>query len=104
MSFDVRITPDAEQDAEEILDWLIEQHAGETGARWSLRMSEAVESLAELPRRCKLAPEDASSPYEVRELLYGDKPHLYRLLFTIENEVVYVLHVRHGRILPLTRA
>jgi hypothetical protein len=33
----------------------------------------------------------------MRQLLYGRKPHLYRILFTIDGDVVYVLHVRHGR-------
>jgi hypothetical protein len=30
-------------------------------------------------------------------LLYGRKPHVYRVLFTIEGEAVYVLHILHGR-------
>jgi hypothetical protein len=30
-------------------------------------------------------------------LLYGHKPHIYRILFTIEDEVVYVLRIFHGR-------
>ncbi len=27
----------------------------------------------------------------------GFKPHVYRILFTISGDVVYVLHIRHGR-------
>jgi plasmid stabilization system protein ParE len=104
MAFEVRITPEAEQDATDILEWLIEQYAGETGLRWFLRMSDAMDSLTELPRRCKLAPENVTFPYEVRELLYGQKPHLYRILFTVEADIVYILRIRHGRRLPLTRA
>jgi hypothetical protein len=38
---------------------------------------------------------------EVRHLLYGRKPHTYRVLFTIEGSLVYVLHIRHGRREPL---
>ena len=33
----------------------------------------------------------------MRQLLYGRKPHVYRILFTIEGDVVYVLRIRHGR-------
>ena len=47
--------------------------------------------------RCPHAPENGRFPFEVRQLLYGRKPHVYRILFTIENETVYVLHIRHGR-------
>ena len=45
MAFEVRTTPDSEQDAAEILDWLMLHHAGETGLRWFLRMDEAIASL-----------------------------------------------------------
>src|SRR5215469_14715488 len=101
MAFEVRTTPEAEQEAIAILDWLLEQQAGETGLRWFTRMEAAIESLAEMPQRCKLAPENKSFPFEVRELLYGQRPHVYRILFTIEGNVVFILHIRHGRRLPL---
>ncbi len=29
------------------------------------------------------------------------KPHLYRILFTVDGETGYVLHIRHGRRKPL---
>jgi plasmid stabilization system protein ParE len=99
MAFEVRTTLDAEQDAAAILDWLMARHAGETGLRWFL--DEAIASLAELPHRCKLAPENKSFPFDVRELHYGQRPHVYRILFTIEDNIVYVLHIRHGRRLPV---
>ena len=97
MAFRVETTPQAEQDAENILDWLMAQHAGETG----LRLEEAIASLANMPGRCSLAPESDSTPFEMRQLLYGHKPHIYRILFTIEGDVVYVLRIRHGRRLSL---
>lgn len=51
--------------------------------------------------RCPLAPESGLFPFEVRQLLYGHKPHVYRILFTVQGNVVYVLHIRHGRRQPL---
>ena len=33
MAFHVEVTPQAEQDADTILEWLLSQHAGETGIR-----------------------------------------------------------------------
>jgi len=52
-------------------------------------MKEAVASLAELPHRCPLAPENKEFPFEVRQLLYGRKPHQYRVLFTIHEDDVF---------------
>jgi len=97
MAFHVETTAAAEQDADAILDWLLSQRAGDTGFRWFLALQDAIASLAEFPERCPLAPESAVFPFEVRHLLYGDKPHVYRILFTIEDQTVYVLHIRHGR-------
>jgi plasmid stabilization system protein ParE len=97
MAFRVEITPQAEEDANLILAWLLSQHAGETGLRWFLKLDEAIASLAEFPERCMSAPENVSLPFEMRQLLYGHRPHVYRILFTIEGDVVYVLRIRHGR-------
>ena len=101
MTFRVEITAAAEQEADAILDWLLLQHAGDTGIRWFLALQDAIASLADFPKRCPLAPENAIFPFEVRHLLYGHAPHVYRILFTIGNQTVYVLHVRHGRRQPL---
>jgi plasmid stabilization system protein ParE len=101
MTFRVETTAAAEQDADAILDWLLSEHAGDTGKRWFLALQDAIVSLAGFPARCSLAPENAVFPFEVRHLLYGRKPHVYRILFTIEDQTVYVLHIRHGRRQPL---
>ena len=66
------------------------------------RPSKASDALADLPQRCKRAPESRSFPFEVRELHYGHKPHLYRILFAIEDNTVVILHIVHGRRLPLS--
>jgi plasmid stabilization system protein ParE len=103
MTFRVETTATAEQDADAILEWLLFQHAGDTGKKWFEALQEAISSLAEFPARCPLAPEDAALPFEVRHLFYGHAPHVYRILFTIQDETVYVLHVRHGRRRPMKR-
>jgi plasmid stabilization system protein ParE len=101
MTFRVETTATAEHDASAILAWLLSEHAGDTGIRWFLALQDAIASLAEFPERCPVAPEDAAFPFEVRHLLYGRMPYVYRILFTIENNTVYVLHIRHGRRQPL---
>jgi plasmid stabilization system protein ParE len=101
MTFRVEITLTAEQEGNEILSWLLSEHAGETGLRWFEALQDAIASLGEFPNRCPLAPENTVFPFEVRQLLYGKKPHVYRILFTIENQTVFVLHIRHGRRQPI---
>ena len=51
MTFRVKITAAAEQDADAILDWLLSQHAGGAGIRWFLALQDAIASLAEFPER-----------------------------------------------------
>jgi plasmid stabilization system protein ParE len=102
MTFRVEVSAQAERDAETILDWLLSQHAGETGIRWLLALEDAIASLSAMPHRCSVAPESSLFPFEVRQLLYGRKPHLYRILFAIEGDKVEILHIRHARRRPIT--
>ena len=100
MAFRVEPSAQAKQDAREILAWLRAQGAGENALRWFRGMHKAMASLSEFPARCALAPESKEFPFEVRQLLYGSARHRYRILFTIEGDVVTILHIRHGRRKP----
>jgi toxin ParE1/3/4 len=102
MAFRVEIAEGAQRDAEGILDWLIAEQAGQAGLRWFEGLQKAIATLADLPTRCPLAPESTASPVAVRQLLYGHKPHVYRVLFTIDGDAVVILHIWHGRRRPAT--
>lgn len=103
MAFEVRFTDQAERDADSILAWLLNEGAGDAGSRWFFGLQDAILSLAERPLRCPLAAESQEFRFEVRQLLYGRRPHVYRILFSVERTVVNILHIRHGRRLPLKR-
>jgi plasmid stabilization system protein ParE len=95
MTYRVKIAAAAEREAYEIFDWLLaktRQHA----PRWLDGWFVACHSLAEFPRRCPLAPEAEEAKRDVRHLLYGTRSNAYRILFLIQNDVVHILHVRHG--------
>ncbi len=47
--------------------------------RWYLGLNDAILSLEENPNRCPATPEDAS----LRHLLYGNKPHIYRVIYRV---------------------
>jgi plasmid stabilization system protein ParE len=97
MAFRVETSLEAENDALAILEWLISKEVGEAGVRWFVALEEAIASLATFPDRCPLAPENSKHPFEVRHLLYGRRPHVYRILFTVQGDTVNILHIRHGR-------
>jgi plasmid stabilization system protein ParE len=67
-------------------------------AKWFNGLEEAILSLAELPRRCPVAPESRKTKRSLRHLLYGSKPDVYRVLYEIDEKAksVWVLAVRHG--------
>ncbi len=97
MDFRVELSDQATRDIATIYDWLTSEQAGAAGERWFVALRETIASLATYPSRCPLAPENQDSPVELRQLLYGRQPHVYRILFTIEGSAVQVLHIRHGR-------
>jgi plasmid stabilization system protein ParE len=97
MAFQVKITPKAERDLDAILTRLLNEGAGEQGWRWFVGLRKAIATLDEFPARCPKAPEDAAAREEVRQLLYGNKPHVYRVLFKIQNDLVVVIHVRRPK-------
>ena len=103
MAFRVELSERAQADITALYDWLRSQQAGDAGERWFVALREAIASLSVLPLRCPVAPESRESPVEVRHLLYGGKPHIYRILFAVEGDVVRVLHVRHGRRRPASQ-
>ena len=63
---------------------------------WYNGLLDAIESLEEYPLRFPLAPENDEASEEVRQFLYGRRPHMYRVLFSIRDDTVWILHVRHG--------
>lgn len=94
MDFRVELSDRAQADIAEIYDWLRLRQAGEAGERWFVTLRAAIASLTTLPSRCPLAPENRDSPVEVRQLLFGRRPHVYRIVFAIDRDVVQVLHIR----------
>ena len=81
----------------------IAERAPDAAKTWRAGMYEAIRSLSAFPTRCPLAPEDSYFPAEIRQLLYGKRRGVYRILFTIDGDTVSVLHVRHSaqaRLIP----
>ncbi len=54
MAFRVEPTAQAQRDLDRILEWLLEQGAGEAGLRWFFKLEDAIASLADFPYRHRL--------------------------------------------------
>ena len=78
----------------------VEKNAAEShaAARWYNELELAVYGLASYPYRCPIAPEARRMKRELRNLLYGKRPHVYRVIYEVDEsrEAVLVLHIRHG--------
>ena len=67
-----------------------------TADRWLGRFEAAIESLVDHPERCQLAAESSSVEPTIRQLLFGRKGAVFRVLFTVVGNEVRVLHIRRG--------
>ena len=94
MKYRVIIEARAMEDLESIVEWIAQD--SEVAARhWYGSVTDAIESLEEFPARCPMAPESSFVRREIRQLLHGASRKAYRILFTICEDAVHVLHVRH---------
>lgn len=96
MSFQVQVAARAKRDVRKIIRWIAEHSPGQA-ALWHFDFLAAVDSLQNFPARCPVVRESAESK-ELRQLLF-DK---YRIIFSIEDETVVILHVRRQRQRPLS--
>jgi len=96
MAFRVEIGKSAEAQLEELYLWVVER--APRGAAWFNRLEQAILSLEQLPKRCRIVPESFDPDQPVRVLNYGRSPHVYRVFFTVDERanVVRVVHVRRG--------
>ncbi len=97
MTYEIEIQDSALEDLDLARRW-ISRRSSSRAESWLNGARTAIETLGSFPRRCPLAPENNDFDGEIRQLLYGE----FRILFTVEDEVVHVLHVRHGARRALT--
>ena len=95
MTYRVIIQPNAEAEFDAAYEYRA-AHAPQAAARWFAGMVEAIHPLEHFPARCPLAPENGHFPEEIRQLLYGTRRDVFRILFTVRGDEVHVLHIRHG--------
>jgi plasmid stabilization system protein ParE len=102
MVYRVIVTPDAQTDLKHSAAY-IRRDSRSAADRWLKQMRARIRTLSRYPERCPLAPESETFGEPVRELLCGSGNRgTYRVIFVVIDNIVYVSHVRHGSMLPLT--
>ena len=96
MTYRVVILPSAEDDIVEAAASMSQQSSISSAADWVVSIQTAINTLSQLPFRCPLAPENESFREQIRQLLDGKGRRQYRILYTVRDDAVYILHVRHA--------
>jgi len=74
----------------------VTQEAPPAGSRWYAKLIEALQSLDTFPERGRVVKNLSHSNRLVRRILFGRKPNVYRIYYSVEGGTVRVLHIRHG--------
>jgi len=90
----------AQRDLAEVHLWLAERDEA-AAHRWLDSIGDTINTLQTFPARCPIAPESRFLDWDIREIFHGRRQHKYRILFTVTESAVHVLHVRHGARLAL---
>jgi toxin ParE1/3/4 len=85
--------PRAQRDLASLYDW-IGARSSDAALVWYRGLKDAIRTLRNSPNRCPATPEDR----DLRHLLYGNQPHVYRVIYRVleKQKQVDVLHIRHG--------
>jgi plasmid stabilization system protein ParE len=100
MIYKVILAPLAAQDAEEYAQFILSQSSSSgPAAKWLSGLETEVKSLAEMPRRFKVIPEQSSFHIELRQFIYGS----HRVIFHVDDEAQsgQVMRIYHGRRISL---
>jgi plasmid stabilization system protein ParE len=95
MKYRVIVLPNARANLTHYAEYAA-KNAPLTAARWLDRFHAALESLGDMPLRYPLAPESKDSPKPLHQMLFGKRPNVFRVFFTVEDDEVRVLHVRRA--------
>lgn len=94
MKYEVYITARAERQLKAAADHIASK-APQAALRWYQGFVKSILQIGENPNRFGVIRERQSFPSELRQLLYGRRRN-YRAIFTIRDDRVVVLAIRHA--------
>jgi len=97
MAYKIVLQPRAKADLETSYRYIAD-HAPDAAIRWYEGIKTAINSLTDMPGRCGDAPESAALQYHLKQLHYGRRTGIYRIIFRIieDSEEVHILALRHA--------
>lgn len=90
--YNVILLPSVYHDLKDSHSWGVKQWGVKQANQWLKEVKKSAMSLSILPERYPLAPENDQFEEEIRQLVLGR----YRLLCSIEENTVYILHCIGG--------
>jgi plasmid stabilization system protein ParE len=93
MVYLVNVTARAERDLANLYGVIHAEHS-DAALKWYQGLKETILSLQDRPNRHPVIRQSD----KLRHLLYGHKPHIYRVIYRVmeSQKHVEVLHIRHG--------
>jgi plasmid stabilization system protein ParE len=90
------LTDKALADIDRVLDWFQKQKATTAGQRWFTALWKTLDRLESHPERCSPAVEAEEVGRDVRERRFGKRRGVYRVLFELRDNTVYILRIWHS--------
>jgi len=93
MAYRIKITPRAKRDLFHLYH-RINAGSSQAALAWYRGLRHAIRSLRDYPYRSPATRENE----DLRHLLYGNRPHIYRVIYRVMEKYkeVDILHIRHG--------
>lgn len=96
MARTLKLQPNARSDINDLLDTIKDRISVTAAARWLSRLNRALQALSRDAERWALTEEPSLADTDIRELLFGRRPHIYRVFYNFNSERVVVYRVRHS--------
>lgn len=100
MIFQVRLQSAAVEDLDAAFQYAA-SHSPVSAERWLGRFKTALQTLEHNPNRCPLAAESSRSHRQLREFLFGKRPFVFRVIFTVDGDCVHILRICRAQRRPL---
>jgi toxin ParE1/3/4 len=92
----VVFTVRARSDAVKHFQYLAERSPAAAG-QWYTGLEKAIAELSRMPQRHPIAEDETEQlGITLRQMLYGRRPGVFRILFSIEGETVTLHYIRHS--------
>jgi plasmid stabilization system protein ParE len=91
MAYVVNFTVRAERDLRHLYHEIDAVNSA-VAQKWYEGLKKKILSLDNNPNRCPITPENR----QLRQLLYGHRRNIYRVIYRVIGMQVEVIHIRHG--------